>query len=266
MSRIVNLALAALLSLGSVSVPGVSRAADALVGTYEDSSVCGQPKYLSRIAERFDYQVKHVPNLPDVRIMDFQRVHEHRYLPRARTGRSPDAIAAPPPSSRMSHREVWYLIEGGWALPASARTWNSAFPASTAGWSTRTLPRPALTEGPCSVRETQRQPSRWRTGLFLLALSAALAGCDDQPAEKPRQTSPPPRRPCRRSLSPPPRKPLPPHRAGTPRCRKAPASISTSSRSPGRRATARPRARTPTASSASQPPLRLRRARALAAI
>jgi plasmid stability protein len=113
MSRFVNLALAALLSLGAVSTPTVSLAADALSGSHEEESVCGQPKYLSRIAERFDYQVKHVPHLPDVRITDFQRVHEHRYLPESEdwpiARRYCGATAV---LSDGRTREVWYLIEG----------------------------------------------------------------------------------------------------------------------------------------------------------
>ena len=38
-----------------------------------------------------------VPHLPDVAITDFRDIHEHRYLPYAKTGRSPGAIAAQPP-------------------------------------------------------------------------------------------------------------------------------------------------------------------------
>lgn len=113
MSRTVNLALAAMFSLGAFAAPKVAHAADLQSGVYDDAGVCGQKKYLSRIVERFDYQVRHVPHLPDVKITDFQRVHEHRYLPESEdwpiARRYCGATAV---LSDGRHREVWYLIEG----------------------------------------------------------------------------------------------------------------------------------------------------------
>ena len=45
------------------------------------SGVCAEPWVLRRITAASAYQVRHVPHLPHVAITDFQRIHEHRYLP-----------------------------------------------------------------------------------------------------------------------------------------------------------------------------------------
>lgn len=76
-------------------------------------TVCRHRDVLDRIAERFDYQVRHVPNLPQVAITDFYRISERRHLPR-RDDR--------PIERRYCHgkvalsngdsRDIWYLIEG----------------------------------------------------------------------------------------------------------------------------------------------------------
>ena len=113
MSRITRLAMAATLALATLTAPSVSFAADLSGYRGEAYDVCGQPKYLNRIVERFAYQVRHVPNLPDVAISDFNNVHEHRYLPESEdwpiARRYCGATAV---LSDGSTREVWYLIEG----------------------------------------------------------------------------------------------------------------------------------------------------------
>jgi len=73
---------------------------------------CADPSVLGRIQARFGYQVRHVPNLPDVRIDGFRKVHQHRYLP-ARDNR-PIArryCGATAALSNGRDRYVWYLIE-----------------------------------------------------------------------------------------------------------------------------------------------------------
>lgn len=42
---------------------------------------CDDASILRKIERRFRHQVHHVPNLPDVEIIEFQRIHQHRYLP-----------------------------------------------------------------------------------------------------------------------------------------------------------------------------------------
>lgn len=79
-----------------------------------DGSPCANGKVLKRIENRFAYQVKHVPHLPDVAIMDFANIHEHRYEPASED--SPIArryCGATAALSDGDHREVWYLIEEG---------------------------------------------------------------------------------------------------------------------------------------------------------
>jgi len=111
MQRLIH-ALAAII-LGLSATTNMAWSAD--VSSYEadGAGICGQPKYLNKIVDRFSYQVKHVPHLPDVAITDFQRIHEHRYLPEseewpiARRYCGATAIL-----SDGRSREVWYLIEG----------------------------------------------------------------------------------------------------------------------------------------------------------
>jgi len=90
-----------------------ARSADMVVGVYaSDPGVCGEPRVLNRISHRFDHQVRHVPNLPQVAILDFNRVGETRYEP---------AHKMSPIERRYCHarvmlsggfeRSIWYLIE-----------------------------------------------------------------------------------------------------------------------------------------------------------
>lgn len=102
-------AVAALLMTG-----GASLAADALRGVRDDTQPCAEPKVLRKIVSRFDHQVKNVPNLPDVAIVDFNRVAEVRYIPQSED--RPIArryCTAHVDLSDGRNRQVWYLIEGG---------------------------------------------------------------------------------------------------------------------------------------------------------
>ncbi len=49
----------------------------------KQAAECGDSRILRKIERRFRHQVRHVPELPDVEIMEFQRIHQHRYLPTA---------------------------------------------------------------------------------------------------------------------------------------------------------------------------------------
>ncbi|TKB10558.1 MAG: hypothetical protein E5W69_10875, partial [Mesorhizobium sp.] len=86
MTRFAQSALAALLAFctplaAPLGVTQAVQAADLAIYTDEDSGVCGEAWVLNKITDRFSYQVHHVPHLPDVQIVDFQRIHQHRYLP-----------------------------------------------------------------------------------------------------------------------------------------------------------------------------------------
>ncbi len=98
-----------------LALASAGHAAD--LGTYvggDDGSVCGTPSVLNRITSRFGHQVRHVPNLPDVAITDFSRVHLRRSEPASE--RWPIArhyCGATVTLSDGRDRSIWYLIEEG---------------------------------------------------------------------------------------------------------------------------------------------------------
>lgn len=114
MSRIAHFAMAAVVAAGSLfTAPNFSYAGDLLVQEPVRISVCADRRFLNKIIHRFRYQVRHVPNLPDVGITDFDNIHENRYQP----------VAYQQPIARLycgatvsltdgSQRDIWYLIEG----------------------------------------------------------------------------------------------------------------------------------------------------------
>lgn len=78
---------------------------------------CNDKGVLSRIDAKFQYQIRHVPNLPDAMIGEFRRIHEHRYYPS--TDNSPIArryCGATLVMTDGKKRDVWYLIEDGMGL------------------------------------------------------------------------------------------------------------------------------------------------------
>jgi capsid protein len=115
MHRFVRPLLAALLGLSAALAATPSlRAADLGVVYTDDSGVCAENWVLGRITNRFAYQVRHVPNLPQVAIMDFHNIHEHRYLPAQEDrpiGRR--YCGAKVALSDGASRDIWYLIEEG---------------------------------------------------------------------------------------------------------------------------------------------------------
>ncbi|CCV06056.1 conserved exported hypothetical protein [Mesorhizobium metallidurans STM 2683] len=119
MTRFARSALAALIALctplgTSLGVTQAVHAADLGVYSGDDGSVCGEDWVLKKITNRFSYQVRHVPQLPDVEIVDFQRIYQHRYLPADETrpiGRR--YCGATVSLSDGRDRTIWYLIEEG---------------------------------------------------------------------------------------------------------------------------------------------------------
>ncbi len=98
-------------TLLATAIGALLLAAPAFAGERIAAS-CADPSILSRIQNRFDHQVRHVPNLPDVSIDGFGRIHQHRYLP-SRDNR-PVArryCGATASLSDGRKRYVWYLIE-----------------------------------------------------------------------------------------------------------------------------------------------------------
>lgn len=111
MSRLKLVARAAAFALGAILLPSIAQAADFLAG---DGAVgaCAEQRYLNQITKRFDYQVKHVPNLPSVQITDFEAIHEHRYEPeREYWPIARRYCGATVVLSDGHRRDLWYLIE-----------------------------------------------------------------------------------------------------------------------------------------------------------
>jgi capsid protein len=74
---------------------------------------CAEARHLSRISDRFAYQVRHVPELPDVAITEFRNIYEHRYLPEDEEHPiSRRYCGATVLLSDGHSRDIWYLIEG----------------------------------------------------------------------------------------------------------------------------------------------------------
>lgn len=116
MRRMLSLLLAGLMAVAApAAIPGAAVAADALYETVPDhNGPCGDPRITGKISKRFRYQVTHVPNLPDVEIMQFRNIHQHRYKDKSKKwpiGRR--YCGATLDLSNGTHREVWYLIEEG---------------------------------------------------------------------------------------------------------------------------------------------------------
>lgn len=116
MRRLFHGLLAGLVSLTPLATSvNVAVAADPVYQVVPDyDGVCGNKRVRNTITKRFRYQVTHVPNLPDVEIMDFNNVHEHRY--EGESEESPIGrryCGATVALSDGSHHEIWYLIEEG---------------------------------------------------------------------------------------------------------------------------------------------------------
>jgi hypothetical protein len=92
------------------------RAADFILD-YADPGPCGDDRFLNSIVKDFRYQVTHVPNLPDVDILEFREIYEKRYLPEQKRwpiGRR--YCGATVSLSDGDQRPIWYLIEEGMGL------------------------------------------------------------------------------------------------------------------------------------------------------
>jgi capsid protein len=106
-------AAACLLAISSLSMP--VQAADMQAGAYVyDPGVCGDQRLLGTITHRFRHQVRNVPNLPQVDILEFREIHEVRYLPAMEDrpiGRR--YCAGRTVLSSGDTRSIWYMVEEG---------------------------------------------------------------------------------------------------------------------------------------------------------
>jgi hypothetical protein len=118
MRSLLNAFLAAVVAASGLVAAPVAFAADLVEGVYaSDPGACSHPRVLSRISRRFDYQVRHVPHLPDVAIESFHRIGQTRYLP-ARENRPVERryCHARVALSNGKQRAVWYLLENPWGF------------------------------------------------------------------------------------------------------------------------------------------------------
>ena len=96
------LAAAAMLAAGV----GASAAGD------KTAAECSNSEILARIQSKFRHQVTHVPHLPDVDIVEFRKIHQHRYIPFGE--KRPIARRYCGATAQLSdgrRRTIWYLIE-----------------------------------------------------------------------------------------------------------------------------------------------------------
>ena len=107
----------AALAFAAVAASAVPVQAADMVRNYSDPGVCAEQRILSKITHRFRHQVTHVPNLPQVDIVDFRGIYENRYQPSSDKWpigrRYCGATAA---LSNGEERAVWYLVEEGMGL------------------------------------------------------------------------------------------------------------------------------------------------------
>jgi capsid protein len=109
-------ALASIFCLAATYAP--AGAADIIASApsyYEQApQACGQDWVLSRIAGKFRHQVTHVPNLPDVDLVDFRDIRQNRYEPAMSDSEFTRTYCeATAYTSDGRRHALWYLIEDG---------------------------------------------------------------------------------------------------------------------------------------------------------
>jgi hypothetical protein len=116
MHRFAALAVGAFAAVAGTFASVGTASAGAFLSDLEPRA-CEDPHILSKIVSRFAHQVRNVPHLPLVDIVEFQQIHEHRYLPYREdwpiARRYCGATAA---LSDGHSRTIWYLIEDGMGL------------------------------------------------------------------------------------------------------------------------------------------------------
>lgn len=108
MSRLLSLALASLIALAAAP----AMAADPVYVQFDDPGICGNDRVLGRITDRFRHQVRHVPHLPQVDIVYFDRISERRYEPSHENSPIDRRYCHATVALSSGHSsDVWYLIE-----------------------------------------------------------------------------------------------------------------------------------------------------------
>ncbi len=108
------LVAAAALSCGLAAVP--ASAADYITNApaVTDNTVCSQQSVLRSVVSDFGYQVRHVPELPQVGITAMSDVRLNRYEPKTNPAEIERTYCkATAVMSDGQYRSVWYLVEEG---------------------------------------------------------------------------------------------------------------------------------------------------------
>jgi hypothetical protein len=116
MHRFAALALGAFAAMAGILAGGGGANAGSFLSNLE-SRACEDPLILAKITDRFRHQAFMVHHLPGLRIVDFQQIHEHRYLPYSEDW--PIARRYCGATAELSDgrsRTIWYLIEDGMGL------------------------------------------------------------------------------------------------------------------------------------------------------
>jgi capsid protein len=109
-------ALASVLCIGATYAPVEAADIIATAPSYRGQApqACAQGWVLSRIAGKFRYQVTHVPNLPDVDLVDFRDIRQNRYEPAMSDSEITRTYCeATAYTSDGKRHAMWYLIEDG---------------------------------------------------------------------------------------------------------------------------------------------------------
>ncbi|MDZ5696315.1 hypothetical protein [Chelativorans sp. M5D2P16] len=117
MARISGFAVALATSLATVAPQLPAQAADTVAVYAQEDSICGHGSVQSAVRNGFHYQVRHVPHLPDVGIVDLYNARLTRYEPA--TFNNPIERRYCAATVRLTDgqdRPVWYLIEYGQGL------------------------------------------------------------------------------------------------------------------------------------------------------
>lgn len=106
---------ASILPLAFASLP--ASAADYLAPApiaVGDAGLCSQQSVLRRVVSDFSYQVRHVPNLPQVGISAMSDVRLTRYEPKTNPAQIERTYCkATAALSDGQYRPVWYMVEDG---------------------------------------------------------------------------------------------------------------------------------------------------------
>lgn len=121
--RIGHISRAALLAASALPLAFASlpaKAADYIGSApVADAGVCSQQSVLRNVVSRFGYQVRHVPELPQVGISAMSDVRVTRFEPKTNVAEIERTYCqATAVLDDGQHRSVWYMIEEGQGFAA----------------------------------------------------------------------------------------------------------------------------------------------------